>query len=138
MELFPEVDVKASRNNARALLKKFRSLARMAGRPLVDIESPTVSDMPKAQACGNPLEKRLVGVIDAKAEVEKIQQAMSFLPAESYWVLYYSYLCPNELTAWEVANKVSVADDRAVNYRKEKALLEFAEAYPSQTLLEFK
>jgi len=133
----PKVDVKAARNNARALLKKFRSLARMAGRPLVDIKSPTVSDMPKTPAHGNSQEDHIVGVVNAKAEVDKIQQAMSFLPAESYWVLYYSYFTPDYMTGWEIADKIGASDDKVVNWRKNKALLEFAEAYPGQVLLEF-
>ena len=110
----------------------------MAGRPLIDIKSPTVSDMPKAQSYGNSQEKHIVGVINAKAEVEKIQQAMSFLPAESYWVLYYSYFTPDYLIGWEIADKLGVSDDKVVNWRKNKALLEFAEAYPEQKLLVFK
>ena len=73
MVLLPELDDKATRRNARAVLNRFRSYARMAGRPLVEIKSPTIDDMPKAQAYDNSAEKRIVGVINAQVEIEKIQ-----------------------------------------------------------------
>ncbi|MFD1411505.1 ArpU family phage packaging/lysis transcriptional regulator [Lapidilactobacillus gannanensis] len=136
--LLPELDDKATRRNARAVLNRFRSYARMAGRPLVEIKSPTIDDMPKAQAYGNSAEKRIVGIINAQVEIEKIQQAMAFLSFDNYLVLYYSYFVPEKLSNDEIAKKIKVLTDKNVDYRKRKALLQFAEAYPGQSLLVWK
>lgn len=110
----------------------------MAGRPLVEIKSPTIDDMPKAQAYGNSAEKRIVGIINAQVEIDKIQQAMSFLSFDNYWVLYYSYFTPKPLSNDEISKLIKVATDKTVDYRKAKALIQFAEAYPGQSLLVWK
>lgn len=47
MTLIPEIDEHACRDDARNLLKKYLWQARIAGRPLTDGKSPTITDMPE-------------------------------------------------------------------------------------------
>ncbi|WP_270306137.1 ArpU family phage packaging/lysis transcriptional regulator [Enterococcus faecalis] len=47
IQLLKEVDFSQTRANARAVLKNFRRLDRIAGRSLVDVRSPIITDMPK-------------------------------------------------------------------------------------------
>lgn len=138
MTLIPEIDEQASRDNARSLLKQFRRLARMAGRPLIDVKSPTITDMPKAHPFGNGIEIKMTDTFDAQGEVDTILRAMALLNPESFWVLYYSYCTPEVLTGFEIADRLNVDNDKVVDYMKRKALLQFAEAYPNQTLLQFR
>lgn len=136
--LIPEIDEKASRDNARDVLREYRRLARMAGRPLVDVKSPTISDMPKAHPFGNGVEIRMTDTFNAQVEINIVDRAMSLLPTQSYWVLFYSYCTPEVLTGLEVAARLGVDNDHIVNYLKRQALMEFAEAYPNQELLTFR
>ena len=138
MTLIPEIDEQASRDNARRLLKQFRRLARMAGRPLVDVKSPTITDMPKAHPFGNGVEIKMTDTFDAQSEVDTILQAMALLSPDSFWVLYYSYCTPEVLNGFEIAARLNVDNDKVVDYMKRKALLQFAEAYPNQLLLQFR
>lgn len=141
MALIPEIDEAASRENARRELKQYKTLARMAHKALVDIKSPTVSDMPKAPANGNGVEIRLTDCIsdraDAEAELNRIDTAMSYLPARSYWLLYFAYCSSEDLSLWQIAERIGVEDAKTVSYLKGIALLQFAEAY-SDKLLVFK
>ncbi|WP_179395042.1 ArpU family phage packaging/lysis transcriptional regulator [Lacticaseibacillus absianus] len=137
MGLVPDIDEQASRDKARDVLRDFRRVARMAGRPLVDIKSPTVSDMPKATPFGNQTESKLTETFDARQSIDTIIRAMALLPAQSYWVLYYSYCTPEELSQYEIQVRMNTTSDNVVDYLKRKALLEFAEAYPGQKLLVF-
>lgn len=138
MTLIPEIDEQASRDNARGLLKQFRRLARMAGRPLIDVKSPTITDMPKAHPFGNGVEIKMTDTFDAQSAVDTILRAMALLNPESFWVLYYSYCTPEVLTGFEIAARLNVDNDKVVDYMKRKALLQFAESYPNQMLLQFR
>ncbi|WP_262315383.1 ArpU family phage packaging/lysis transcriptional regulator [Lacticaseibacillus parakribbianus] len=137
MGLVPDIDEQASRDNARDLLKDFRRIARMAGRPLTDIKSPTVTDIPRATGYGNLQEKRLTETFDAQQTLETIIQALALLPVQSYWVLFYSYCTPEPLTGYEIAARLNVDNDGVVRYMRHRALMEFAEAFPGEKLLVF-
>ncbi|MCG4280899.1 ArpU family phage packaging/lysis transcriptional regulator [Lacticaseibacillus saniviri] len=137
MTLIPQIDEQKSRDNARDLLKAYRRLARMAGRPLTNYKSPTIDDMPKAQSFSNLAEKQMIDHFSAEQEIKWIDRAMQFLSFESYWVLYFSY-CTDELMKGEkIAERMGYANDNMVDYQKRKALLEFAEAFNNSELLEF-
>lgn len=138
MTLIPEIDEQASRDNARSLLKKYRQQARMAGRPLTDVKSPAITDMPKIPSIGNGIENKVVGIIDARNEVEMIDRGLAMLPCTSYWVLFYSYCNKEYLTYSEIAYRMEGYSVESIKGLKSKALLEFAEAYQGKRLLVFK
>lgn len=137
MGLVPDIDEHASRENAREVLRDYRRVARMAGRPLVDIKSPTITDMPKAHPFGNGVEIKLTDTFNAREMLARVDQAMSLLPTQSYWVLFYTYCTPEVLTGFEIAARLDVGSDRTIEYLRHRALLEFAEAYPDQELIKF-
>ncbi|HEG1084545.1 TPA: autolysin, partial [Enterococcus faecium] len=72
MQLLREVDFKQTRCNARDVLKNFRRLERMAGRSLIDIKSPIITDMPKAPKYGNKAEDAIIQMMDIEAERDAI------------------------------------------------------------------
>ena len=45
--LLKEVDFRQTKANARNVLKSFRRLERIAGRSLIDLKSPIITEMPK-------------------------------------------------------------------------------------------
>ena len=133
----PEIDEKASRQQARELLSKYRRYSRMAGVRLTDIQSPTIDGMPKSSSYENRAEAKIVNHIDAETIVHNCQQAMQLLGTTSYWVLYYTYFCEPALTHYQIAAKVGYAAG-SIDKLKLRGLLEFAEAYPGEKLLVFK
>ncbi|WP_446912912.1 ArpU family phage packaging/lysis transcriptional regulator [Enterococcus faecium] len=62
MQLLREVDFKQTRCNARDVLKNFRRLERMAGRSLIDIKSPIITDMPKIRGYGEKNVEKLKSI----------------------------------------------------------------------------
>ena len=60
IKLLKEVDFRQTKANARNVLKNFRRLERIAGRSLIDLKSPIITDMPKSQSHGNKAEDALV------------------------------------------------------------------------------
>ncbi|MCI1985309.1 MAG: autolysin [Lactobacillus sp.] len=142
MGLFPEIDEKASCAKARRELKKYRHYARMAGRPLADLKSPSVDGMPKAKSFQNGVEaslvERLDKVMDAEAHLGVIDNALALCKYQSRWVLYFSYCTPEDLALWQVAERAGAGNVGTLKRQKAAALLEFAEAYPNHELIVLK
>ena len=141
MALIPEIDEQACRDNARRVLKSYRRLARMAGRPLADLKSPSIDGMPKAKSFENGVEASLVAkldkVFDARDRMDIIDNALALCSFQSRWVLYFCYCTPEELALWQVAERLGVENAGVVKYQKKIALMEFAEAYPNNELMVF-
>ena len=78
MNLLREVDFKQTRDNARNVLKNFRRLERIAGRSLIDIKSPVITDMPKVPSHGNKAEDAMIQLADAEAERERQLHGIRF------------------------------------------------------------
>lgn len=56
-----DIDYKATENNVKHFLTRIYPRAkRMAGKELANIQSPQITDMPKAAPAGNPLERRII------------------------------------------------------------------------------
>ncbi len=91
MNLLREVDFKQTRDNARSVLKNFRRLERIAGRSLVDIKSPVITDMPKVPSHGNRAEDAMIQLADAETERNAILGALMALSLISRQILYYSF-----------------------------------------------
>lgn len=142
MALFPEIDEKASCDKARQKLKEYRHYARLAGRPLTDLKSPSMDGMPKAKSFQNGTEASLVArldkVLDAEAHLGVIDNALALCSFNSKWCLYFCYCTPEDLPLWQVAKRMGVDNASNVKYQKRSALLEFAEAYPNEELIVMK
>jgi len=140
MFLLPEYDEIKCRNNVRPILKQYRRLARIAGRPLTDLQSPTISDMPRSSSYGNIQEKENTVVASAQMEVEEIDRAVKNLSQECFEVIYYTYLSKAEYTNIEIANIVfgSYGANKTVERRQRDGLLQFCESYRHGQLLVYK
>lgn len=133
----PEVDEEASIQQARDLLKRYRSLSRIAGVRLTDIRSPQLDGMPKTQGYGNQVEDRLIKHLNAEIIINDINTAMQYLNDTSAKVLYYSYCSANTFTYYQIASKIGYSEG-SIDKLKSKATLEFAESYKHGELLIFK
>ena len=91
--LLKEVDFRQTKANARNVLKSFRRLERIAGRSLIDLKSPIITEMPKSQSHGNKTEDALVQLADAEAERDAILSALMALSLTSRQILHYSFVC---------------------------------------------
>ena len=123
-----EADIKQTKENARVILKQYRSLERKAERSPIDLRSPFIDDMPKAPSRGNNLENALVQTIEIKEKIQAIEYALSRLSLMSRQVLYYTYCVKEIMTNDEIADNLGVAT-RTLNRMKSEALLEFADVF---------
>lgn len=140
MFLLPEYNLSKCRSNVRPILKQYRRLSRIAGRPLTDLKSPTISDMPRAQSYDNNVEKSNVDVVSAMMEVEEIDRAVKNLSYECFEVIYYTYLSKEFHTNLEIAALVfgSLNANKTVERRQQEGLIQFCESYKNGNLLVFK
>ncbi|EKZ0430623.1 autolysin [Enterococcus hirae] len=137
MQLLREVDFKQTRCNARDVLKNFRRLERMAGRSLIDIKSPIITDMPKAPKHGNKAEDAIIQMMDIEAERDAILAALMALSLISRQILYYSFCVPDSFSNYRISREVGYSE-RSIQRMKSEALIEFAEAYRHGKIIAYK
>ncbi|MFD1418447.1 ArpU family phage packaging/lysis transcriptional regulator [Companilactobacillus keshanensis] len=140
MFLLPEYDEIKCRNNVRPILKRYRRMARIAGRPLTDLRSPIISDMPRSLSFDNNQEKENSISVSAKMEVDEINRAVKNLSQECFAVIYYTYLSKEEYTNLEIASIVfgTINANKTVERRQKDGLLQFCESYRHGQLLVYK
>lgn len=137
MQLLKEVDFKQTRENARSVLKNFRRLERIAGRSLIDVKSPIITDMPKAPKLGNSAENAIVQLLDAETERDAILAALMALSINSRQILYYCYCVPDNYSNYKISREVGYSE-RSIQRMKSEGLIEFAEAYKNGKLIAYK
>ncbi|MGM0206449.1 hypothetical protein IGI96_000918 [Enterococcus sp. DIV0421] len=126
--MIKEADIKQTKENARSILRQYRTLERKAGRSPIDIRSPFINDMPKAPKNGNKTEEAMIQHIETKEKIQAIEYALSRLGLMSRQVLYYTYCVRDIMTNDEIADNLGVAT-RTLNRMKSEALLEFADVF---------
>jgi len=137
MGLLRDVDFNQTRTNARNVLSNYRQLQRITGRSKIDIKSPIITDMPKAQTNGNKAEDALLQIMDAEGELNAIVAGLMSLSLTSRTVLYYSF-CDKERWTNDLIGMEIGYSERQVRRVKEDALIEFAEAYKKGKLISYK
>ncbi|MGM0107941.1 ArpU family phage packaging/lysis transcriptional regulator [Enterococcus sp. AZ172] len=137
MNLLREVDFKQTRDNARSVLKNFRRLERIAGRSLVDIKSPVITDMPKVPSHGNRAEDAMIQLADAETERNAILGALMALSLISRQILYYSFCDVEKHSNYEIGQLICGYGEKNVEKLKSNALIEFAEAYKKGSLIAY-
>lgn len=135
MMLLKEVDFRATRRNARNVLKNYRRLERIAGRTKIDVRSPIITDMPKSPG-GNKSEDAIIQLMDAEAERDAIVSALLSLSIDSRQVLYYSFCTVDRYSNVGIARQMGYSV-RTIEDYKATALIEFAEAYRKGKLIEY-
>ncbi|MGM0143746.1 ArpU family phage transcriptional regulator [Enterococcus sp. AZ153] len=137
MNLLREVNFKQTRDNARSVLKNFRRLERIAGRSLVDIKSPVITDMPKVPSHGNRAEDAMIQLADAETERNAILGALMALSLISRQILYYSFCDVEKHSNYEIGQLICGYGEKNVEKLKSNALIEFAEAYKKGSLIAY-
>lgn len=137
MNLLREVNFKQTRDNARSVLKNFRRLERIAGRSLVDIKSPVITDMPKVPSHGNRAEDAMIQLADAETERNAILAALMALSLISRQILYYSFCDIEKHSNYEIGQLICGYGEKNVEKLKSNALIEFAEAYKKGSLIAY-
>ncbi|EOH86713.1 ArpU family phage packaging/lysis transcriptional regulator [Enterococcus pallens] len=132
--LLKEVDFHETRKNARAILKSFRRLERIAGRSLIDVRSPIITDMPRIESYGNRSEDALIQVADAEAERDLVITALMALGLTSRQVLHYTYCSRDHYSNRRIADELGYSV-RQIERMKSDALVEFAESYCNGKLI---
>lgn len=100
----------------------------MAGRSLIDIKSPIITDMPKVSSHGNKAEDAMIQLADAEAERDAILRALMALSLIRRQILYYSFCVPDSFSNYRISREVGYSE-RSIQRMKSEALIEFAEAY---------
>lgn len=132
--LIESIDEPTSIENARKCLSKYRQLARMAGKPLTDLQSPAITDMPT----GGPrvlAEDKIIKRLDAKNAIDSIEYALYKMDPLNAQIIYLSYTSRTYHTMEGVALLTNMSMTTLKRHKKE-ALLEFAEYYDGGILLE--
>lgn len=137
MNLLREVNFKQTRDNARSVLKNFRRLERIAGRSLVDIKSPVITDMPKVPSHGKRAEDAMIQLADAETERNAILGALMALSLISRQILYYSFCDVEKHSNYEIGQLICGYGEKNVEKLKSNALIEFAEAYKKGSLIAY-
>ncbi len=132
-----KVDFRQTKANARNVLKSFRRLERIAGRSLIDLKSPIITEMPKSQSHGNKTEDALVQLADAEAERDAILSALMALSLTSRQILHYSFCVQDHYSNYKIAREVGYSE-RSIQRMKSEALIEFAEAYRNGKIIAYR
>lgn len=144
LELFDEIDVKASRIAARKVLQRVIMLSRIVDVKLETLKSSVISGMPKKSSQTNSLEDNIVNYVGRKVEAQKelkeIIDAVNKLDTEERLIIYYSYFEKNKRKDFEIAELIyhNLCSLRTLQNKKGKALLNFCEFYKHGELLVFK
>lgn len=135
--LLREVDFYQTKCNARKTLKNYRKWVRIAGKSMIDIKSPVMSDMPKGDRWGNKAEDGMIQFMEAEAERDAILAALMSLGITSRQVLYYRYCTPDGYSNFKISREIGYSE-RSVERLMSEALIEFAEAYKKGRLIAYR
>lgn len=140
LELFREIDEKATQAKAKKILQTYRRLCRIAGSEYTLRIASAFSDQPRSKnnQPSKGLETFVVKRLDAEREKAEIDNAISLLSSDVYKEILIRRFCK----ARQCSNICIYMDldlSESEFYREQsKALLEFAEWYKAGELLVFK
>lgn len=135
MTLVPELDKRQTKRNARKVLSQLRKWERIAGKSMIDIRSPLISDMPRSLGVSmNRAEDGIIERVHAETERNAIVSALACLSHTHREILFYAFCNREPYRNYEIAHEVHIPL-RSVERHKSDALLEFAEAYRKGQLL---
>ncbi len=140
LELFREIDEKATQAKAKKILQTYRRLCRIAGSEYTLRIASAFSDQPRSKnnQPSKGLETFVVKRLDAEREKVEIDKAISLLSSDMYKEILIRRFCK----ARQCSNICIYMDldlSESEFYREQsKALLEFAEWYKAGELLVFK
>jgi len=140
MNLFAQLDERATKKRVRSVLEQYRTLKRIAKEPFNSQVTAVYSFEPRSYTGGvsKPIEKHIVRQQAAVREIGFIEEGLSHMEnPEQRRILYEKYF------DWAQKSDISIYMDIEMSetefYREvEKALFAYAEVYKSGALLQFK
>ncbi|WP_048728738.1 ArpU family phage packaging/lysis transcriptional regulator [Carnobacterium sp. 1290_CSPC] len=136
--LFPEVDEKATKEKVDSLLKNYHKIRRLSGMPIEQKVTATYSLDPKSFTGMNSseIENGTIKKLDAVSLYRDINAAINTLDVYSRKRIYDKYINSTRFYDYEVYSAENISE--ATYYREVgKAMIEFAEAFQSGSLLVF-
>ena len=140
LELFREIDEKATQAKAKKILQTYRRLCRIAGSEYTLRSASAFSDQPhsKNNQPNKGLETFVVKRLDAEREIAEIDNAISLLSSDVYKEILIRRFCKARQCS-NICIYMELDLSESEFYREQsKALLEFAEWYKAGELLVFK
>ena len=106
--LLDDIDYKATEANVKHFLTRIYPRAkRMAGKDLSNIQSPQITDMPKATPVGNPLEQRIIQRAYAQQVVKATVDAIYRMPLAARYSICCTYKATRtRLATWQLGTSV--------------------------------
>lgn len=133
-----EVDEKKTCDNVKRFFKfDYPAIKRMARRDPTGMSSPSMTGLPSGDPDGNPTENRLVNWVDANQAKQATADAINSCDRWSREILKVWGLAGNTDDDQYCIDQIPYSE-RWYYQHKKVALIEFAEAYPLDELLEFK
>ena len=139
LELFREIDEKATQAKAKKILQAYRRLCRIAGSEYTLRSASAFSDQPRSKnnQPSNGLETFVVKRLDAERERAEIDNAISLLSSDMYKEILIRRFCKARQCS-NICIYMELDLSESEFYREQsKALLEFAEWYKAGELLVF-
>lgn len=140
LELFREIDEKATQAKAKKILQTYRRLCRIAGSEYTLRIASAFSDQPRSKnnQPSKGLETFVVKRLDAEREKAEIDNAISLLSSDVYKEILIRRFCKARQCS-NICIYMELDLSESEFYREQsKALLEFAEWYKAGELLVFK
>ncbi|USS93990.1 DUF1492 domain-containing protein (plasmid) [Fructilactobacillus ixorae] len=126
MKLFDDVDEKRTLYRTKKFLTvTFPKIRMQSGLSSIDLQSPTISDMPSSAPYGNSNERKWLRMLERQDEVKDVIRAINSTSSISKFILRSCYL--DGLSNWQVSQRLNFGNTRFAEL-KNKALLEFATA----------
>ncbi|WP_172188894.1 ArpU family phage packaging/lysis transcriptional regulator [Lentilactobacillus kribbianus] len=121
--------------NSRRVLEKYEYMHNIELRELVSLQSPIMSDEPKAQNVNNSSEDKAIRFVQAKSYCSTVRNAIEVIENEVYRIILQdTYLVSNFQGNRSVMDHIASSGNRieeAQFYRiKNEALICFAEVCP--------
>ncbi|WP_150202537.1 ArpU family phage packaging/lysis transcriptional regulator [Streptococcus constellatus] len=140
LELFREIDEKATQAKAKKILQTYRRLCRIAGSEYTLRSTSAFSDQPRSKnnQPSKGLETFVVKRLDAEREIAEIDKAINLLSSDMYKEILIRRFCKARQCS-NICIYMELDLSESEFYREQsKAWLEFAEWYKAGELLVFK
>lgn len=134
--LFPEVDEEATINNVKQLLSNYHHFKALSRRPIGQLKSTVISDMPKGDSYGNRIEDDYVNGFSAQQIETNCRYAIEAIENDEYRVILHDKYVGFK-TDQVIMDDLHLAKKTYYRHAK-RAYLTFAEVYGIQELRKFK
>lgn len=134
--LFRELDEEATIANVKNLLGNYHRIRRNAKRNVSDLQSPTITDMPKVQSVDNGIEKQIVDRVSAQMIYTNINFTIAAIEQEDLKQILICKFIKYDMSDTNIQDELSLS--QATYYRRFRgACLTFADIYGMQELRVF-